>query len=134
MQKAYTVWKCKLTARGIERERVRRATKMNFGLLPAGLANQLYGVFSDRFNVNIHKNTLLICNGLRRQEIVEWGIYHLEGFIAGTFTFFLNIPNRACLLAVVRNVVSVLCCLGEIEISCNVHSIQMNHALLGTYT
>lgn len=39
---------------------------MRPGLLPAGLANQLYGVFSDSFNVNIHKNTLLICNGLRR--------------------------------------------------------------------
>lgn len=79
MQKAYTVWKCKLTARervasGGGRPRPGATRTEGAGLLPAGLANQLYGVFSDSFNVNIHKNTLLICNGLRRLEIVEWGV------------------------------------------------------------
>lgn len=68
MQKAYTVWKCKLTASGREAAGARKDERDGAALLPAGawagLANQLYGVVSDSFNVNIHKNTLLICNGL----------------------------------------------------------------------
>lgn len=53
MQKAYTVWKCKLTAIEYEDQNDSCLRKKDGFLLPKGLANQLYGVFFDSFNVNI---------------------------------------------------------------------------------
>lgn len=59
--KGVTVWKCKLTG---EREPGPAPDEDGEGLLPASPPNQLCSVFSDSFNVNIHKNTLLMGNGL----------------------------------------------------------------------
>lgn len=59
MQKAYTVWKCKLTARESADALSPAPTETRDILLPEGLANQLYGVFFDSFNVNIHQEYLV---------------------------------------------------------------------------
>lgn len=70
MRKAYTVWKCKLTARPGNETETTGENETRACLLPLTSTNQLYHVFRDRFNGNRRRNTLLIYNLLRGVKVI----------------------------------------------------------------